>query len=162
MATAVYDRKYEDSIVFNNVLFGVLGDEIRKYNYIQGDPEYSGITSRLEFVVNNAASTTKVFDDQEIVTLARGDYKDETNAKDNYFTDKYFTFATNIVNETQKNPTGYTDREGNVRYAIPRYDEKAYGNRMRGKWLKVDIEDQKPKYEHSISHILTKFRQSFS
>lgn len=162
MATAVYDRKYEDSIVFNNVLFGVLGDEIRKYNYIQGEPEYSGITSRLEFVVNNAASTTKVFDDQEIVTLARGDYKDETNAKDNYFTDKYFTFTTNIVNETQKNPTGYTDREGNVRYPIPRYDEKAYGNRMRGKWLKVDIEDQKPKYEHSISHILTKFRQSFS
>ena len=160
IATAVYDRHYEDSIMFNNVLFGVLNNEIRKYNYIQGEPEYDGITSRLEFVVNNSSSTTKVFDNQEIVTLARGSYKDETS-EDNYFTNKYFTFTTNIINETQKNPVGYTDREGNVRYAIPRYNGD-YGNRMRGKWLKVDIEDQEPKYEHSISHILTKFRQSFS
>lgn len=154
IATSVYDRHYDDIIMFNNTLFGIIGNEVLKYNYIQGQPEYN-VNTRLEFVVNNAASITKVFDNQEIVTLARG------SEPSDYFDGKEFSFTTNIIDETKKNPEGYTDREGNVRYAIPRYAEN-YGNRMRGKWLKVDIEDSKPKYEHSISHILTKFRQSFS
>lgn len=155
IATSIYDRKYEDSIVFDNVLFGILGNQIRKYNYIQGEPQYDKITSTIKFVVNSAPSTTKVFDNQEIVTLARGEEPSD------YFDGKEFAFTTNTINETKKNPVGYTDREGNVRYAIPRYDGE-YGHRMRGKWMQVDIEDSKPKYEHSISHILTKFRQSFS
>lgn len=167
VATSIYDRLYEDMIMFDNVLYGIYVDhpEVLKYNYladVDGNEIQYNEPARLEFVVNPSASITKVFDNQEIVTLARGDYKDETNVKDNYFTDKYFTFTTNIVNETQKNPTGYTDREGNVRYAVPRYAEEDYGNRIRGKWMKVDIEDRAPRYEHSISHVLTKFRQSFS
>ena len=156
VATSVYDREYEDIIVFNNVLFGIIGDKLRKYNYIQGTPLYESST-RLEFVVNPSAGVTKTFDNQEIVTMYRGPYVDENS----YMDDKQFSFTTNIIDTVQKNPDGYTDREGNVRYAIPRYAEN-YGNRMRGKWMKVDIEDYKPKYEHSISHILTKFRQSFS
>lgn len=156
VATSVYDREYEDIIVFNNVLFGIIGERLRKYNYIQGTPLYEGST-RLEFVVNPSAGLTKTFDNQEIVTMYRGSYVEDNS----YIEDKQFSFTTNIIDTIQKNPDGCTDREGNVRYAIPRYAEN-YGNRMRGKWMKVDIEDYKPKYEHSISHILTKFRQSFS
>ena len=156
VATSVYDREYEDAIVFNNVLFGIVGEKLRKYNYIQGTPLYERPT-RLEFVVNPSAGITKTFDNQEIVTMYRGPYVDDNS----YMEQKRFSFTTNIIDTVQKNPDGYTDREGNVRYAIPRYAEN-YGNRMRGKWMKVDIEDYKPKYEHSISHILTKFRQSFS
>ena len=156
VATSVYDREYEDIIVFNNVLFGIIGEKLRKYNYIQGTPLYEKAT-RLEFVVNPSAGITKTFDNQEIVTMYRGPYVDDNS----YMEDKQFSFTTNIIDTVQKNPDGCTNREGNVRYAIPRYAEN-YGNRMRGKWMKVDIEDYKPKYEHSISHILTKFRQSFS
>lgn len=156
VATSVYDREYEDIIVFNNVLFGIIGEKLRKYNYIQGTPLYERQT-KLEFVVNPSAGVTKTFDNQEIVTMYRGPYVDDNS----YMKDKQFSFTTNIIDTVQKNPDGCTDREGNVRYAIPRYAEN-YGNRMRGKWMKVDIEDYKPKYEHSISHILTKFRQSFS
>ena len=156
VATSVYDREYEDIIVFNNVLFGIIGEKLRKYNYIQGTPLYERPT-KLEFVVNPSAGITKTFDNQEIVTMYRGPYVDDNS----YMEDKQFSFTTNIIDTVQKNPDGCTDREGNVRYAIPRYAEN-YGNRMRGKWMKVDIEDYKPKYEHSISHILTKFRQSFS
>lgn len=156
VATSVYDREYEDIIVFNNVLFGIIREKLRKYNYIQGTPLYERPT-KLEFVVNPSAGVTKTFDNQEIVTMYRGPYVDDNS----YMEDKQFSFTTNIIDTIQKNPDGCTDREGNVRYAIPRYAEN-YGNRMRGKWMKVDIEDYKPKYEHSISHILTKFRQSFS
>jgi hypothetical protein len=60
--------------------------------------------------------------------LARGEEPSD------YFDGKEFAFTTNTINETKKNPVGYTDREGNVRYAIPRYDGE-YGHRMRGKWM---------------------------
>lgn len=167
VATSVYKREYEDMIMFNNVLYGIYAstDEngkprsVLKYNYLQ-DEEDSEIQynepTELQFIVGPSASITKVFDDQEIVTLSRG------NNPADYMDGKLFSFTTNIIDEVQKNPDGYTDREGNIRYAIPRYTEHNYGSRMRGKWMKVDIEDTKPKYEHSISHILTKFRQSFS
>ena len=159
VATSVYTRKYEDIIVFNNVLYGMLLEDneynVRKYNYIDSNIQYSEPIA-LSFVVNPSASITKVFDDQEIVTMSRG------NDPSNYMNGKQFSFATNTIDKIQKNPDGHTDREGNIRYAIPRHAEQNYGNRIRGKWMKVDIEDNEPKYEHSISHILTKFRQSFS
>lgn len=163
IATSIYDRQYEDMIMFNNVLYGIYVDErqILKYNYLS-DKEDDLIQydepTKLEFVVNPSASITKVFDNQEIVTMQRGG--DYNNLPD-YFDGKQFSFTTNILDTVDKNPEGYTDREGNVRYAIPRYAED-YGNRIRGKWMKVDIEDSKPRYEHSISHVITKFRQSFS
>jgi len=57
----------------------------------------------------------------------------------------------------------HTDREGNIIYNIPRYtNELGYGNRIRGKWLRVNIKNTDPTELSTISHIITKFRQSYS
>lgn len=72
-------------------------------------------------------------------------------------------FETDLVKKTygtQMEP--YTDREGNIIYNIPRYMNEPYGNRIRGKWLKVDINNNKPTDLFTISHIITKYRQSYS
>lgn len=57
----------------------------------------------------------------------------------------------------------YTDREGNIIYNVPRFtDENGYGNRIRGKWMRVNINNEDPKEYFTLSHIITKFRQSYS
>ncbi len=54
-----------------------------------------------------------------------------------------------------------TDREGTFRYAIPRVDNKPYGNRMRGKYMICEIKDSIPDYNVALSYIITKFRKSW-
>jgi len=76
-------------------------------------------------------------------------------------------FETDLVEKTYAdNMEPYTDREGNIIYNIPRYETKALGkkcgNRIRGKWMKVDIKNDVPTEFFTISHVITKFRQSFS
>jgi len=56
----------------------------------------------------------------------------------------------------------FTDREGNIIYNVPRYKNMPYGNRIRGKWMKVGIKNNNPSEYFTISHMITKFRQSFS
>jgi hypothetical protein len=49
-------------------------------------------------------------------------------------------FETDIVNKTYgEDMEPYTDREGNIIYSVPRYMNEPYGNRIRGKWLKVNM-----------------------
>ena len=57
----------------------------------------------------------------------------------------------------------YTDREGNIIYNIPRHtNELGYGCRIRGKWMRVEINNNSPVELFTLSHVITKFRQSFS
>jgi len=73
-------------------------------------------------------------------------------------------FETDIVSKTFgefREP--YTDREGNIIYNIPRFtDDLGYGCRIRGKWLRVEINNNNPTELFTLSHVITKFRQSFS
>ena len=114
----------------------------------------------LQFVVNQVPSVTKVFDNQQINTLRR-EY-DENYAK-NFMIDKQIIFTTNLdESKYDHQQNTITDREGNICYTIPRINNSMYGNRLRGRWMKVTMIDDNPKYDYSISHILTKFRQSFN
>lgn len=151
-ATSIYSRKYDNCIIFDNSIFGILSDKLIQFNNIEDESSIG--ESVIKFVVNTSSSTTKVFDDQEIITT------DNISAQD-YLTDKLFKFETNL-NSTDNTPEGYTNREGNIKYTIPRYGNVDYGNRMRGKWMTVEIKDLNSNPSESISHILTKFRQSFS
>lgn len=163
VGTSIYTRDYESTIQFNNVLYGLkIADYkpyAKQYNYLTDCEEFL-TPVKLSFVVNSSASQTKVFDNQKIVTLKRV-YIDDSAIE--YMKNKQFAFTTDICGITELNAIdSVTDREGNVCYTIPRFANAEYGNRIRGKWMKVDIVDNKPNKESSISHIITKFRQSYS
>lgn len=176
LATALYTRQYLDIISLNNVLFGISlrNDtiDLTKYNYIE-ETENSVYLSPtiMSFVVNTQPSNAKVFDTQKVVTVKRNSKNewDEQFTK-KFLNDKLYTFTTDLnysfIGQIQNVDT-ITDREGNILYPIPRYVEdlngfKEYGQRMRGKWMRVDVRDDNPQYNYSVSHIITKFRQSFS
>lgn len=163
VATSVYTRQYDDMISLNNVIYGIQNvnsqygkiNRLMQYNYLNKCDKYLSPT-QISFCVNPNSSTTKVFDNQEIITLNR-DYVGDNDFMQN----KNYMFYTNLY-QVMQNPIGNTDREGNVKYSIPRIDNERYGNRIRGKWMQVTMEDSNPKYESSISHVVTTFRQSFS
>jgi hypothetical protein len=110
----------------------------------------------LFFVVNPNASITKVFDSQQIVPIKRN-FGNIDKLKLTFETDLYDKV---IADNTDR----YTDREGNIIYNVPRWGNEAYGNRMRGKWMKVGMELEEPNINNysCLSHVITKFRQSFS
>lgn len=156
--TSIYTRTYDDILYIKNHMYGLLVNdgkvEFRRHNYINSTSDYL-TPIKLEFIVNHATSTTKVFDNQQLIPIKRDtplDVLDNTK----------FSFETDIVKKTEYKVEPYNDREGNITYAIPRYGNEAYGNRIRGKWLRVNIEEENPDKYFTISHIITKFRQSFS
>ena len=153
IAVGECNRNYEDIISIKNHLYGVYIKSpqshgtnpdmaFMKYNYLSEED----ITSYLQplvisFVVNPSASTTKVFDSQQVVPAKRISYSNEfDNDIDNFFYNKQFTskFETDI-NSTTNRIEGNTSREGNIIYNIPRYGENNWGNRLRGKWMRVDF-----------------------
>ena len=158
-ATSIYTRGYEDIIKYNNILYGLTYDyKTVRYNYLEGD--VTKMPYQLEFVVNQIPSVTKVFDNQQINTLKRNYDKEYA---ENFMMQKQFIFTTNL-NESRydKEWNVITDREGNICYTIPRIGNGLYGNRLRGRWMKVKMIDDQPDNDYSMSHVLTKFRQSFN
>lgn len=115
-------------------------------------------TARLHFVVNPNPSTTKVFDNQQIVfpqlyntasshTEQTADYNDFNC---NLYTD---LDEAGMVDE-------YTNREGNICFPIPRCADGI--RRLRGKWMIEELLMDSNDNDHAISHIITKFRQSYN
>jgi hypothetical protein len=142
-------------------MYGVSNNNtVKKHNYIDYGVEYNYLYPlMLSFIVNPAASAVKVFDSQQIVPIKR----DKFTTDKHILNDTVLAFETDIVKKTYADSMEpYTDREGNIIYNIPRYENMPYGNRMRGKWMKVDIKNEEPTEYFTISHILTKYRQSYS
>ena len=185
-ATSLYNRSYNNIVSFNNVLYGLEiekpketeeSEEIeepkikaQKLNYLTTDQMHDLLSpEEISFVVNSSPSQTKVFDNQKIVTLKR-DYE-----LGDRMTGKTLSFETDLNQKTSglkedeiKEAGVYTDREGNICYTIPREKHNdstvdvSMPLRLRGKWMKVDIVDQIPQQDFAISHVITKFRQSYS
>lgn len=159
IATSIYDRDYDDILDIKNHMYGIKQNplSLKKFNYLAytQDAEYLS-PMYISFIINPSASVTKVFDSQQIIPIKRASYLPE--AFDNIKT----TFETDLYTATRLNNKDiYTDREGNIIYNIPRFGNEQYGNRLRGKWMKVDMTGAPSEYS-TISHVITKFRQSFS
>ena len=165
IATSIYTRRYDDILYIKNHIYGLSISEgnlsIVKYNNIDSIESYLSPIA-LSFVVNPIASVTKVFDSQQYVPIKRSQFQqvDSTSVLNN----TTMSFETDIVSKSYGSKMEpYTDREGNIIYNIPRYNgTNGYGNRIRGKWMKVDINNTNPSELSTISHIITKFRQSYS
>lgn len=168
IATSIYTRRYEDIITVQNHIYGYNSDSITKYNHLKPSVEFMS-PMILSFVVNPSASTTKVFDSQQLTSIKRKDWdktslsKKEPGYYTTYFEDSDGTlsFETDI-NSTTNEIQAYTDREGNIVYNIPRFGNGDWGNRLRGKWMRVNMNYNTPTEYTTISHVITKFRQSYS
>lgn len=125
----------------------------------------------IKFAINANPSNTKVFDNQQIVFASYNEKYTESE----FFKDKRYQFFTDLYNTSFGIETVFpqiTNREGNINYPIPRAQyknfnqsdiyKKYYGQRMRGKWMIETITDYNPTKNSSISHIITKFRQSYN
>lgn len=162
-----------------------------QYNYLDHDKINQSYLSPtiLKFAINSSPSQTKVFDNQKIVTLKKDRTPSETTNLmpyylqsehsqfiDEFLTNNAFEFETDLhSSDWTVSPDYITDREGNICYNIPRsvdttvadggqlYDNRYnYGGRLRGKWMTCKITNNNPQKDYCISHIITKFRQSYS
>ena len=163
IATSIYTRRYDDIAYIKNHMYGLFisGDslQITKHNYLQYENMDYLTPLQLEFIVNPMASVTKVYDSQQLVPIKRDRFDASRHILD-YTT---FAFETDLINKQYgESMEPYTDREGNIIYNVPRYQNMPYGNRIRGKWMKVNINNNNPSEYFTISHMITKFRQSFS
>lgn len=140
------------------MFYDLLYNRILLQSFYQGDKLPN--RTKIQFLVNKDSSTTKVFDNQQVVTERR------TTSKQ-FFESKILNIVTDIC-ETQLSPNNIelynTDREGNIQYAIPRTNGNIneYGGRVRGKWMLETLTDYNPTEESAISHIITKFRKSYN
>ena len=166
IATSLYTRDYDIIMDIKNHIFGLKVDNTNhkihatKYNYLKdatSDTHSFLSPMTVKFVVNPNASITKVFDNQQIVPIKRDEYKSslvdviKASFKTDVY-DKVYAFNSDM----------WTDREGNILYAIPRWGNEQYGNRLRGKWMETEFTTTSPADFTTISHVITKFRQSFS
>lgn len=115
-------------------------------------------TARLHFVVNPNPSTTKVFDNQQIVFPqlynTTSSHTKQTADYDNFNCNLYTDLdEAGMVDE-------YTNREGNICFPIPRCADGI--RRLRGKWMIEELLMDSNDNDHAISHIITKFRQSYN
>lgn len=115
----------------------------------------------LKFIVNPNASVTKVFDNQQIVYphMYYNTYENTSPRFDNTINFSTDLSKANTLNTNEEN--SYTDREGNVCFSIPRCLNNNI-QRLRGKWMIESIMNNDPESYSSISHIITKFRQSYN
>ncbi len=164
--TSIYNRMYDETVYIKNHLYGLYKDEnglnVVKYNYLDDMKEVEYLAPmKLDFVINPNVSVVKVFDNQQIVPIKRSAYDPEAENKP--FDNIELSFETDLYSKQDINTTDmHTDREGNLLYAVPRFGNENYGNRMRGKWMKVSIQNDNPTDYTTVSHVITKFRQSYS
>lgn len=162
IATSIYTRDYIDILSIRNHIYGYKPNSITRYNYLKDSTDFLSPMA-ISLVVNATSSTTKVFDSQQLVPANRKPW-DSQNVEDQttYFQDDDSVSFETDINSTTNTIQPYTDREGNIIYNIPRFGENDWGNRLRGKWMRVDFNFVDPTQYTTISHIITKFRQSYS
>lgn len=184
--SAMYTIPFNESISFFNgtYVLNVTEDgniNIGQWNTLNknGKPcEWNGdpLATKLSYVVNSSPTVTKVFDSQQMVTadglngidIEHPEEYDFMNVPNDIDTRAYFnnhhtyTWVTELNNSLSTLEGKVTLREGNYEYAIPRQDNAAFGNRIRGKYMICTINDNNPVANASLSYVITKFRKSWS
>lgn len=166
---SIYTIPFDSAIQFDNGMY--LTETNNGNTYIAQWDAYNQYSttwrnnycnSYIKYAVNKNAITTKVFDNQEIVTPC-----DEYSIQGNYYFDNdkhMYQWSTETQSSKGSLEGNITQREHNYRYAIPRFGNgnMEYGNRLRGKYLLCEINNSKPNTNISIQYIITKFRESCS
>lgn len=160
--TSLYTIGFDGVIQFPNRTYLIKNDKIgnkvkfAQWNILNGNNpsgfDSTALNIKLKYVVNKTVATTKVFDNQEIVTSSPNDAN---------FDELQYKWTTDL-NMSTTDQLEITDREGNFRFAIPRSGNSTYGSRIRGKYMVCEIEGSPRSDKTSISYIITKLRGSFA
>ena len=163
--TSIYDVGFDGAVTFKDgiYLLDTYKDEpllLGKWNEGNVSNFDGKINTYIEYVVNKNPLVTKVFDNQEIVSSYLPDIEGPDKA---WFSENHtYSWKTDLNAAEDVYYLQMTNREGNYRFAIPRANNAAFGNRIRGKYMICSIEDTAPEVDASISYIITKFRTSWS
>lgn len=166
--TSIYTVNQDDSVQFSNGMYMIKSIDnnisIAQWNKSSTDTpnSWDGILKTyIKYIVNKNPLTTKVFDNQEIVSSQKLDNREDKNT---YFSkNHYYRWSTDLISTEDTLKNQMTLREGNYRYAIPRaINEQKFGLRMRGKYMECSIQNNNPTLNIGIQYIVTKFRQSWS
>lgn len=167
--TSLYDVPFTGQISFENGEYIINNSndllKIGQWNSVADNKPLSwsdAIQTYINYIVNPNPLETKVFDNQEIVTVNKPNATNDSKYDINKFTTNYNYTWTTDINKTDESNLNMTNRESNYRYSIPRANHSLYGDRIRGKYMSCEMTSTINDYDTSISYIITKFRKSWS
>lgn len=171
--TSIYTIDFDHSMRFSDELILEANNMFDVWNY--GD---YNLKPQLRYVVNNNPQMVKTYDNcvfglgEKWHTYTGGstvtvdnEWRHKPDDKLNALKFQFFTKGQNSSIDGTKKDSFITSREYDYRFAIPRYDDAEYGNRMRGKvmrvWMSL-LDDNSYYKDFSIQYITTKYRISLS
>lgn len=171
--TSIYTIDFDHSMRFSDEL--ILEANNTFYVWNQGNYD---LKPQLWYVVNNNPQMVKTYDNcvfglgEKWHTYTGGstvtvdnEWRHKPDDKLNALKFQFFTKGQNSSIDGTKKDSFITSREYDYRFAIPRYDDAEYGNRMRGKvmrvWMSL-LDDNSYYKDFSIQYITTKYRISLS
>ena len=153
-----YGMRFSDSIYMSDN--NIVGRWNTFKDYVSTWLETS-LTPYLKFPVNDTMQEVKVFDNMRLGGRLYQHLK--TDLRDTgYLSPIKFVFRTPLKQKSSCNGSSLTNVEYDYRLAIPRNNNDAYGSRMRGKTMEVELSSISNSMDFSLQYVITKYRISWS
>lgn len=154
--TGVYNIWFTSSVKLYDCLILLQDNFLEQWNTKSENRFYQPI---LEYVVNKDSTYTKVYDNVEF-GMGESFYETEQHTGQEV-SDLYFEFKTPLKQESSIQEH-ITNREYDLRFAIPRSGGKPYGDRLRGRTMQCRLMRVGQNSNFSLQYIITKYRISYS
>lgn len=164
--TSMYSTQFNHSVEVGDKLLLINKNIINRWN------ESCELTPILKYIVNDKSTFTKVYDN---VQLGMGesfyyrefynseDPKDIEAGKTENKNTQPLTFTFNTKGQESYVTKNITNREYDLRFAIPRAGNADFCERMRGRTMQCELTTKSDSStEFSIQYIITKYRISWS
>lgn len=162
--TSLYDINPSGAITFKNKTILTSGSFVYDWNVLDGKVKgfNKAITPYLKYIVNQSSTYTKVFDNSEFAGRFYGGGISRTYVDSNPLKNLTFKFSTPLKQQSTITGDKIDNTEYNFRFAIPRNNGSAYGDRMRGKTMQAELTSSSSDYDFSLQYIITKYRISWT
>lgn len=153
-----YGMRFSDSIYMSDN--NIVGRWNTFKDYVSTWLETS-LTPYLKFPVNDTMQEVKVFDNMRIGGRLYQHLKSDLRDT-GYLSPIKFVFRTPLKQKSNCDGRSLTNVEYDYRLAIPRNNNDAYGSRMRGKTMEVELSSISNSMDFSLQYVITKYRISWS